>query len=712
MSNALFSPINWCQESGVAFTLGDWSTALPLTNLLTTDVLQYARSATDSTADAKFKVDLGAVHKVNVLAMLGLNVTAAGQVRITAAGGEAPAIEVDFTESTIGPFSFSRASVATYWNSSGVLATASSGVPRYDHDPANGNAARGLFIEPEARTNMVAYSADGGEWTPQFDTTIDDDFATAPDGTATFAKLIQAGAGSGSTFQGIAFGLDGTPSNSTVTVFSLIAKAAGNQWLVLRPYTGAANRYAYFDLTNGVLGNVGASASARITALGDGRYRCEIQFTTHSDATTANASAWMAQADGTDPNPQFTGDGASGVLIWGVQWEECDVDLAWTSSYIPTAGAAATRAAEVCNLTSTAYSALISGSAGSMAIEYTYAREITSDSAGVCALERTGSGAIRLLAKTSDDDLRLFIASNANTTQVDTEVTATISWSGSVNRSAAAWDTNDAIAAHAGTLSAQDTSVTLPTPDELRLGSTDGGSSSWPVHVRWFAYWNARLSDAYLQAGTQDRDDYPLAEVLTGGWVAAYPIVHAPSGGLIPFGRASATGALPADERPPEGTAYYLVLDTAVDARYVTVEFDDTANPDGYIQASHLWVGYGERPDVGVPTGELSLVPVEEARKRRSRAGTPLVRSVWKKRRFVGAVRYDESTAALRKWLDMSRRLAATSPVLVTFDFSGDQSGAGLDLDRLSMIGIPDEPSPIENLDWNHWGWTFAITEL
>lgn len=64
----------------------------------------------------------------------------------------------------IGPaITFSRGSVGTYFDQTGTLQTASSGVPRFDHDPVT-RTSRGLLIE-EARTNLVLNSATGNSQT-------------------------------------------------------------------------------------------------------------------------------------------------------------------------------------------------------------------------------------------------------------------------------------------------------------------------------------------------------------------------------------------------------------------------------------------------------------------------------------------------------------------------------------------------------------------
>jgi len=53
---------------------------------------------------------------------------------------------------------FSRASIGTYFDSSGVLQTTPSGTPRFDHDPVT-HAPKGILIE-ETRTNLIKRSSE------------------------------------------------------------------------------------------------------------------------------------------------------------------------------------------------------------------------------------------------------------------------------------------------------------------------------------------------------------------------------------------------------------------------------------------------------------------------------------------------------------------------------------------------------------------------
>ena len=100
-------------------------------------------------------------------------------------------------------FTFTRASVAHYIDSNGVLAQAAVDAPRIDHDPVT-LAPRGLLVEPAA-TNLITESEDFGDaaWLGYFQKPALTTGHAAPDGT-TNARSWNASAttGGGSGMQG------------------------------------------------------------------------------------------------------------------------------------------------------------------------------------------------------------------------------------------------------------------------------------------------------------------------------------------------------------------------------------------------------------------------------------------------------------------------------------------------------------------------------
>lgn len=73
-----------------------------------------------------------------------------------------PTLRLDFVNSNVldPRITFARSSSATYFNSAGVLTTATNNLPRFDHNPATG-VCNGLLIE-QASTNVVYNSGAAG----------------------------------------------------------------------------------------------------------------------------------------------------------------------------------------------------------------------------------------------------------------------------------------------------------------------------------------------------------------------------------------------------------------------------------------------------------------------------------------------------------------------------------------------------------------------
>lgn len=85
---------------------------------------------------------------------------------------------------------FSRPSIATYFDSTGTLQTAASNTPRFDYDPTT-HAAKGILIE-ESRTNLLIRSAEieNATWTKS-NSTIAANITIAPDGLTSADKIVE-----------------------------------------------------------------------------------------------------------------------------------------------------------------------------------------------------------------------------------------------------------------------------------------------------------------------------------------------------------------------------------------------------------------------------------------------------------------------------------------------------------------------------------------
>ena len=218
------------------------------------------------------------------------------------------------------PFSFDRASSATVINKDGLIETVGSGEPRIDYKDDSKGA---LLLEP-SRTNSLLQSN-------QFDTTWLKNNVTILGGQSGIygssdAWLLQRG-------DGLARFLYQNVSISSSSTLSIYAKKGNSDWLFL---SSGAGENKYFDLENGVIGNVGTASDSQIEAVGDGWYRCSI--------TVSNGESRIYPA---------IGDGAvSGLVGANIYIQSAQLEQgSYATSYIPTSGGAVTRTDDACSQT-------------------------------------------------------------------------------------------------------------------------------------------------------------------------------------------------------------------------------------------------------------------------------------------------------------------------------------------------------------------------
>jgi hypothetical protein len=180
----------------------------------------------------------------------------------------------------------------------------------------------------KAEENLLTYSQelDNADWT-KTNSTITANATAAPDGTTTAEKIVSN-----------ASATDARASQSkTVSgsvVFSVFAKAS--EWgLVLLGPVGATVG-VYFNLSTGAVGTQSAGYVGTITSVGSGWYRCSVAYT--GSGTNQTVRIYPTNADGSIS----TGDGTSGIFLWGAQLEQRSAVTAYTptttatiTNYIP-----------------------------------------------------------------------------------------------------------------------------------------------------------------------------------------------------------------------------------------------------------------------------------------------------------------------------------------------------------------------------------------
>ena len=177
-----------------------------------------------------------------------------------------------------------------------------------------------------APNNLVTHSEqiDNAAWT-KGNITVVANVAAAPDGTSTADRLVPS---SVNTFKFA----NGTPSFSTGAgqgaTYSCYAKADGYSKIALRE-SATTGAYASFDLATASVietGNAGGMvvSNASVTDVGNGWYRLAMTCTNPTSTGVHGFGAWPLSPSYTTGQPaslSWSGNGTSGILIWGAQLE-------------------------------------------------------------------------------------------------------------------------------------------------------------------------------------------------------------------------------------------------------------------------------------------------------------------------------------------------------------------------------------------------------
>lgn len=229
---------------------------------------------------------------------------------------------------------FSRASTATYFDADGVLQTAAIDEPRWNHEYVDGKWVEKGLLREEQRTNLLTYSEALGHssWGASR-TGVISNAAVAPDGDITAAKVF-AKAELGEHY------VDKTVAvvSGQMYVSSIFAKAGELKTLRLRTVVNTPDLSTRFDLVTGTIqGNGHGEGKAGIVPIGNGWFRIWVVFTPSATGSTI-FRVQLYDTDGTTPS--YTGDGTSGLYIWGAQLEQGS----FPTSYIPTPATFTSRA--------------------------------------------------------------------------------------------------------------------------------------------------------------------------------------------------------------------------------------------------------------------------------------------------------------------------------------------------------------------------------
>jgi hypothetical protein len=603
MSNILLAYGN--KATGATLSGGQWESLLPLDNLKNGRLGKVARSSTQGPSATQFRFDLAANCTLRALALVNHNLStgALWRARTTDA-----TLDMDF----VGPTSMRPRTLTTSGGANGTRVGPEGNIeaatcPRYDYSPVNlssgtatqtissvpagtyllrptgSNAAVmasgptvsnsgtiGTWLGPtfvvvnatgdvtltvlsaataihfreslgllheEERTNLLTYSAqfDAAAWNRAAETggSVSAGSSTSPDGGTnadTYTRATETG-----SFAFLRQVVSGDASQALT--FSVYIRAA----------TSLTTQMVISNLTVTTL----KSEELSVTTVWQ-----RFSFSIAASALTDTGSIGVGFVGGSDGDQ---------LILWGAQLEAGS----FPTTYIPTTSAAVTRTADSVSITGSNFSGFYNQSEGTLYAEVRTA--VVATTRGMLAASNTVNESINLYRAGSDVYGEIFDGGVLTGTQ-------TVANSGEASKAAIAYKLNDVATAANGAISAVDTSVTIPTPNELQIGNTYGGNL-YPLngHIRRIAYWPTRRTNAELQSITTTGPD---ALGLDTGWLPAKQMTF--------------HGDTPANW----GEQYPLIA--AFDpttVRYGTVEIEDNANPDGYVELGQLFVAGGFQPE-------------------------------------------------------------------------------------------------------------------
>ena len=361
--------------------------------------------------------------------------------------------------------------------------------PRFDHDPTTGESL-GLLVE-ESRTNLIVNSEDftNSYWlTNNVNGTLTPDQAVAPDGTITAGLYTEDTATSGRYFAKLVSCTSGT--FYTISIWAKQASGTRYLGLVLTPAAFDSSCIASFTLSGSGSYNIsssGTGTTANIQQFSNGWYRCSL--TSQATATATPAVQFRLSNSPTNGAKNYTGDGTSGIYVWGAQLEEGS----FPTSYTPTEDSTVTRTPDVVEITGTNFSSWYNQSEGTVFVNQTSLSTVPQDFATVFQFNDTTATNVLFIRKRPG--FSQWVSSGENSLFI----TRTISQPSVLS---VAYKTEDAAFASEGTLTNDNDCTIDPNKVEVLIGSGPGSASYLNGTISRFTYWPARLPDSTLQTIT------------------------------------------------------------------------------------------------------------------------------------------------------------------------------------------------------------------
>jgi len=365
----------------------------------------------------------------------------------------APTFALNFTTATLNPrVTFSRPlATATRFNASGFIETVVADTPRFEFNP-NTLVCRGLLIE-QSSENLIF----GNTTATNLTTATTTDFVNLNGAASPTVQIPTAvAAAHGRRYNG--------PTHTIGVTYtrSIYIRSVGYTKALISDGNGGRVAAAFDLPTLSVTFTDGVDfVSAEVELVKDGWYRCSVTYTASASTIWFSFTTYPEGATINRFGATFTGDGTSGFVFFGAQQEIGSK----ATSQIPTTSAAVTRNADVATITGTNFSDFWQAARGG---------------ASVLATPSTVSG-IRPLIQFDDGTVDNIIALRGNTTNPELYIVDGGTPQAQIDAGAIAantaysltgwWATNDCKARKDSGTVVTDTTATIPTVTQMRIGS-------------------------------------------------------------------------------------------------------------------------------------------------------------------------------------------------------------------------------------------------
>ena len=398
-----------------------------------------------------------------------------------------PTYTSDFTTGALDSrYTFTRASTAWYYNSSGILTQAAANIPRFDYNPST-LAINGLLVEGQA-TNLVYPSIPDGTYSTTASTISATGAVTAPDGTTVSANFVDntsntshyyiAGNGATSYTSGQSYTVSVYALENSNRILQLTAQSAVNSGV----------KFASFDLNAKIIVADSGTSPATIQSLPGGWVRCTFTWTaTSTSVSGGGVVSLVLSSNATSRLPSYAGN-STGFYVWGQQLEANN----FATSPIPTTTTVATRLAD--NVVNSSISGWFNSSHGTMKAEFltnaSTARQV------VASFNNSPSSPVF-------EFLLNYTGANTVTVNTFSEISNSLAISSNaIHKMSAAYAGTAYTGALDGSLFTGFTGDDLTSVIRLQIGSRNS-SYYFNAWIRKFMYWNKTLTPQQQQAITQ-----------------------------------------------------------------------------------------------------------------------------------------------------------------------------------------------------------------